>query len=656
MCGIAGLMSMGGSTGVSTRDLERMCTQIVHRGPDAQGTYVRDNVALGMRRLSIIDLVSGDQPVYNEDRTIAVVYNGEIYNYRELRSELEQMGHQFYTNSDTEVIPHLYEQLGMDFPKKLRGMFAIAVHDSRNGRLLLVRDRLGKKPLVYAHYRDRLVFASEMRALLVVEPGLAEVDDSALLRYLEIGYFYDPDTAFQKIRRLPAGHMLECKNGAIRIWKYWEIPPFLEENSKSENEWLDALEQELASAVRMRLVSDVPVGAMLSGGVDSSLVTALMARASGKQVKTFSVTFENELFNEGPYARRVAEQFGTEHHELAMRADVPETIEQLTRLLEEPFGDSSMLPTYLIARLVRQHVTVALSGDGGDELFAGYDRYDAYLRRNRFRIVPEVAGRVFRRKVFPLLPWGATGRRFLYNITLPFAEGYVDAVSVLPSEREQSLYTEEFLAAAGAQETTQAAFARICRQVSSANPLGTLQYLDMKTYLGADILPKVDRMSMAASLETRAPLLDHVFLELVNRVPAHYKLKNGEGKYLLKKLAERCGVPRQAIHRPKRGFAVPLVHWFRNELKELLMDVLTDRRSLQRGYFKLGGIQALLDDHMRGRDRSRELWVLLMLELWHRNFLEPLRAGSVFSASWQEPPATRVDHPTAAQNTHRDNC
>jgi asparagine synthase (glutamine-hydrolysing) len=610
-----------------------MCQTIVHRGPDDQGMFVRRGIGLGVRRLSIIDLVSGNQPVHNEDETIWVVFNGEIYNYRELRAELERFGHRFYTQSDTEVIPHLYEQFGTEYVHKLRGMFAIALYDQRQNRLMLARDRLGKKPLVYARHRDRLLFASEMRALLAVEPELAEVDNSALLQHLEVGYIYDPHTAFKKIRKLPPGHILDCRQGQIRVSQFWDVPQFTEDNSKSEQEWLVQLEEEIAAAVRMRLVADVPVGALLSGGVDSSVVVALMARASSKPVKTFSAVFENQEFDEGPHARKVAKRFGTEHYELTMQPAVPETLDRLTRLLEEPFGDSSMVPTYLIARLVREHVKVALSGDGGDELFAGYDHYDSYFRQSRYRIVPAWLGKMFRRWIFPLLPYQTRGRRFLYNVSLPFPEGYIDYISVLPTSREGSLFTDDFMAATAEQESPQSVYLRIYHQAPAEYPLAKLQYLDMKTYLAADILPKVDRMSMAASLETRAPLLDHVVMEQANRVPARLKLNGHEGKYLLKKLAARLGVPADVIYRPKRGFAIPLVHWFRNELNEQLVDLLTDPRTLQRGYFKRSGVERVLDDHMRrGRDRSRELWVLLIFELWHRNFLEPLRKGSLFTS------------------------
>jgi len=644
VCGIAGFFSTDGDLApcVAAEELARMCATIVHRGPDDQGIYVHRGVGLGVRRLSIIDLVSGHQPVHNEDRTIWTVFNGEVYNFRELRSDLERNGHRFYTNCDTEVIPHLYEQFGTDFVKRLRGMFAIAIYDERQNRLMLARDRLGKKPLVYAQHRDRLLFASEIRALLAAEPELADIDNTSLLRYLEIGYIYDPYTAFERIHRLPPGHILECSNGCVRTWPYWDIPRFSENESKTEDEWLVELERELGAAVRMRLIADVPVGALLSGGVDSSLVVALMTRASSDRVKTFSVKFDTPEFDESRYARRVADRFGTEHHELNMKPAIPETLDCLTRLLEEPFGDSSMLPTFQIAQLVRQHVRVALSGDGGDELFAGYDRYDSYLRQNHYRIVPTWLGEIFRRGVFPLLPKGMKGRRLLYNITLPAGSAYVDSVSVLP-RRDSGVFTHEFLAAADGEPTLDI-FTRIYDEAPSEHVLGKLQYLDIKTYLAADILTKVDRMSMAASLETRAPLLDHVVMESANRIPARLKLRGREGKYLLKRLAARLGVPAEAINRPKRGFAVPLVDWFRGELKEQLLDVLTDSRTRQRGYFQWAGVARILDDHLRGRrDRSRELFVLLVFELWHRNFLEPLRKGLLFAQSWSDPSAAAVE-------------
>jgi asparagine synthase (glutamine-hydrolysing) len=646
MCGIVGIIGSDRTSQVTTCDIDRMCQTIVHRGPDDQGTYVNGSIGLGMRRLSIIDLATGQQPICSEDRTVWVVFNGEIYNYRQLRVELRSAGHQLYTNGDTEVIPHLYEELGTEFVHKLRGMFAIALYDERQHRLILARDRLGKKPLFYAVHKDCLLFASEIRAILAVAPELAKVDHKRLMYFFSFGYIPDPLSAYSAIQKLPPGHILVFQDGNVRVSQYWDVPQFAEDESKSEGEWLEQLEHELAESVRMRLISDVPLGALLSGGVDSSTVLAFMARASSAPVKTFSVAFDKQDFDERHHARIVAQRFGAEHYELTMQPDFWGTLNKLTELLEEPFGDASLLPTYYICQLVREHVKVALSGDGGDELFAGYDRYAINFQREIFRFIPHWAGQFYRDALFRRLPQGLRGRRFLYNISLPFRDRYLDSISRLPGDdREHSIFSHEFLSLANEGESPREIFETYYDHAPVAHPLAKLQYLDIKTNLAADILPKVDRMSMAASLETRAPLLDHVFLELAARIPVRWKLNGREGKYLLKKLAERVGIPREVIYRPKRGFGVPLVHWFRNELKSELHDILTAPRTLQRGYVNAASVRHLLHEHTRNkRDRSGDLWLLLIFELWHRNFLEPVRSGTLFTRRWSDS-GSLVDQP-----------
>src|SRR5437667_561208 len=370
MCGIAGVVSSDRTERIEEITVHRMCQAIVHRGPDDEGLLAKQNTGLGMRRLSIIDVAGGHQPVFNEDRSIWIVFNGEIYNFPELRPELEARGHRFYTNTDTEVIVHLYEELGAECVQKLRGMFAFALWDERRGKLLIARDRLGKKPLHYALHKGRLYFASEIKSILAVAPELAEVNRAALLQYMYLGYIPDPATAFVGIHKLPPGHLLEFERGELRVSKYWDLPEYNTHSPGSEEECLDQLERRLAEAVKIRLISDVPLGALLSGGTDSSTVVALMARASSKPVKTFAIGFKHGDFDESKYARLVAQKFSTDHHELLLEPDIVGTVEKLTRSMEEPFGDSSMLPTYFVSCLARQHVTVALSGDGGDELLA----------------------------------------------------------------------------------------------------------------------------------------------------------------------------------------------------------------------------------------------------------------------------------------------
>jgi asparagine synthase (glutamine-hydrolysing) len=600
-----------------------MCQTIVHRGPDDEGIYARGPVGLGMRRLSIIDLSGGKQPIHNEDKSIWVVFNGEIYNFPELRRELEGRGHQFYTHSDTEVIVHLYEEMGADCVKKLRGMFAIALYDERKNSLLLARDRLGKKPLHYALHNGRLLFGSEIKTMLAVAPDLAEVSLEGVLQFFYFAYIPDPFTAFQQIHKLPPGHLLEYAGGEIKIRQYWDVPAYGDHAPKSEEECLQELESKLLEAVRIRLISDVPLGALLSGGVDSSIVVALMARASSGPVKTFSIGFRNQDFNEAEYARLVAERYGTDHHELTVDPNISETLEMLSGMMEEPFGDSSMIPTYYVSKLARQHVTVALSGDGGDELYAGYDRYIVNLRRSRYGVPPWL-GRAYRNHVYPVLPQSVRGRKLAWNISLPSRDRYIDGLSFLPAlDRERSLFSDELLAEAGQFKDPFRQFEQFYDEAPAHDNLSRLLYLDTKTYLTADILAKVDRMSMATSLEVRVPMLDHEFVEWTAGLPIEWKFRNGTRKYLLKKLAERIGIPPALLHRRKQGFSLPLVHWMREGMKDDLLSILTEPRTLQRGYFKPNAVRALLDEHFRGyRDRAGAIWLLLVLELWHRNFLE----------------------------------
>lgn len=628
MCGIAGIIGSQQET-ITVEQVRRMTDTIAHRGPDDEGFHAKGNVGLGMRRLSIIDLSGGRQPIYNEDGTIAVVFNGEIYNFRELRQELESRGHEFRTHSDTEVIVHLYEEKGADCVTQLRGMFAIALYDSNRDTLLLARDRLGKKPLFYAQRAGRLYFGSEIKALLAAAPELAEVDGQAILEFFYYGYVPDPHSAFRDIRKLPPGHLAEYRNGQIYIRQYWDVPAYGGNDPGSDEACLEEMERRLAEAVRMRLISDVPLGALLSGGVDSSIVVALMARESSAPVKTFSIGFRKADFNEAEYARLVAERFATDHHELVVDPDIAETLSHLTGIMEEPFGDSSMIPTYCVSQLARQHVTVALSGDGGDELFAGYDRYAVNLRRRRFEVIPNWVGNVYRNHIYSRLPSDAKGRKLAWNITLPSRDRYLDSLSFLPVlHRERSLFSDEFVTHAQRFASPLLQFERYYDDAPATDQLSRLMYLDTKTYLAGDILTKVDRMSMATSLEMRCPILDHVFVEWAAGLPAKYKFRGGTRKFLFKKLAERLGIPTQLLHRRKQGFSLPLVHWMRHELKDVLFQILLEPRTMQRGYFRAESVRIVLDEHFRGRrDHSGVLWMMLVFELWHRNFLEKYDKG-----------------------------
>lgn len=626
MCGIAGIVSTHGER-VDAATIHRMCQAIVYRGPDDEGVFAKEGTGLGMRRLSIIDIAGGHQPVFNEDRTVWVVFNGEIYNFPSLREELVNRGHRFSTHTDTEVIVHLYEEMGADCVSKLRGMFVFALYDDRRRKLLMARDRLGKKPLHYALQGGRLFFASEIKSILTAAPELAVLNSQALLQYMWFGYVPDPLTAFTTIHKLPPAHLLEFENGKANVRQYWDLPQYGTHVPDNEEECLEEIEERLAEAVRIRLISDVPLGALLSGGTDSSTVVALMARANSAPVKTFAIGFRDQDFNEAPYARMVAEKFGTDHHELIVEPDVLETVQTLTSSLEEPFGDSSMLPTYFVSCLARKHVTVALSGDGGDEIFAGYDRYSIHLRRQIFERIPKWARHFYRNQVYPRLPTDMRGKKFSYNVSLPWRERYIDGISFVPAfERDMPLLSDDFRTVLSESGGPAEVMYKYFDSAPADDPVSQMLYVDTKTYMAADILTKVDRMSMLASLEVRVPILDQDFVEWATALPIDWKIRGGRQKYILRKLAERVGVPREVLYRPKKGFALPLVHWMRHELKELIMNVLLDPETMQRGYFEPRGVKQLLDEHFRGRrDHSGRIWRLLMFELWHRNYLAKVR-------------------------------
>jgi asparagine synthase (glutamine-hydrolysing) len=623
VCGIAGVIGREGEA-VTVEQVRRMTDALVHRGPDDEGILAQRNIGLGMRRLSIIDVAGGQQPIFNEDGSVCIVFNGEIYNFQLLRKELEARGHRFTTHADTEVIVHLYEEMGAECVTRLRGMFAIALYDAKRDSLLLARDRLGKKPLYYSVHEGRLYFGSEIKAMLAVAPQLAEVDTEGVLQFFYFGYVPDPVSAFKRIRKLSPGNLAEYKKGEIRVRQYWDVPQYGTHDPGSDEACLEEMERRLEEAVRIRLISDVPLGAMLSGGVDSSIVVALMARCSSSPVKTFSIGFEKADFNEAEYARTVAEHFKTDHHELIVDPDIAGTLNQLTGLMEEPFSDSSMIPTYCVSRLARERVTVALSGDGGDELFAGYGRYLVNLKRQKFDWIPTWMGNAYREGIYRRLPFNTYGRRMSWNMSLSSRDRYLDEISFLPAlDRERGLFDEQFLEDASEIESPFSQFQRYYDEAPAGDSLSRLLYLDTKTYLPGDILTKVDRLSMVASLEARCPILDHEFVEWVAGLPLKYKFRDGKRKYIFKQLAERVGVPAAVLHRRKSGFAMPLVHWMRHELRDSLLRILTEPRTLQRGFFKPAAVRGLMNEHLRGRrNHSGVLWMMLVFELWHRNFLE----------------------------------
>jgi asparagine synthase (glutamine-hydrolysing) len=617
MCGIAGVMSFDGKP-VALEELHAMCGAMVHRGPDDEGIYLERDIGLAMRRLSIIDLETGHQPVSNEDGTVRVVLNGEIYNFRQLRRELEHRGHTFSTATDTEVIVHLYEEHGPRCVEHLRGMYAFALWDERRRTLLLARDRFGIKPLYYADIGGRLLFASELKSILQLPEVERTLNWTAVSHFLTFLTTPPRDSIIEGVHKLEPGHLLMTSPGkGLRRERYWEVC-FEPDHSRSEEDFAEELRALLKESVGLHLVSDVPLGAFLSGGIDSSAVVATMAQLTASPVKTFSVGFSDQEYNELPHARLVAERFGTEHHELMLEPDALDILEDLAWYLDEPFGDPSAIPTYMVSKLAAEHVTVVLSGDGGDELFAGYDKYVVEGRQRRARFLPAPARRALE-ALSKCMPDGMRGRNLLHRFSLPDSERYLDALTLFRREEQQKLLTPD-----------------ACNQVSHYDPwrardgypgngnghwLSTLQQLDLHHYLPLDILTKVDRMSMAHSIEARVPLLDHKLVEFAATVPAELQLRKGRTKYLFKR-AVRGILPGEILDRPKHGFAVPLGRWFRGQLGSVVRDLLLSDTCRRRGILNTAYIERLIRRHEQGRQFDIHLWSLISFELWCRTFLD----------------------------------
>jgi len=626
MCGIAGFISKEKNLPTAEREvlLDKMCKIITHRGPDEQGTIVKDRAALGMRRLSIIDLKSGQQPIFDCSGNLAIVFNGEIYNYQSLKKDLESRGHKFKTNSDTETIVHAYEEFGADCVQHLRGMFAFAIYDFANESLFIARDRVGKKPLFYSlTERGNFVFGSELKVLLEHGEISKAIDLSALDSYLTFGYVPEEFCIFKGVHKLAPGHFLFFKNGEITTKQYWDFDYSEKSEIKTEAEYIEVLREKIKEAVKIRLISEVPLGAFLSGGVDSSSIVGMMSQISDTPVKTFSIGFNEDTFNELKFARVAAKHFNTEHHEFIVTPDLVEIVDDLVWHFDEPFADSSALPTFMVSKMARDFVTVVLSGDGGDELFAGYTRYAKDKKRSGLEKLPRVVRQSLLKPLSRILPHGAKGKNFLYNTSLDAVDRYIDSVSHFGNLKKIELYSNALRENLNGQfGKAEAVFRQIADSVSSKNPTDKLLYLDSKTYLPSDILTKVDRMTMATSLEARVPLLDHELIEFVQTIPAQLKLKGTETKYIFKKAMEGI-VPHEILYREKQGFGVPINEWINSQLKERIHGILSEKRTLERGYFEPKYIQILLDEHAKNRrDHSHSLWILWMLELWHRRFVD----------------------------------
>jgi asparagine synthase (glutamine-hydrolysing) len=614
-----------------------MTEALVHRGPDSGGVTALGRCVLGHRRLRVVDLETGEQPATNETGDVVAVFNGELYDFAVMRRELESRGHNVPGTGDTAVIPHVYEERGTDFPAALSGMFAIAIWDRERERLLLARDRVGKKPLHYMVLPGGgLAFASELKALFLVPGVRRELDPVALDAYLALQYVPGEDLGIGGIKRLPPGHVLDWEAGRVHTRPFWELLPT--KRDLSEDEWLDLVRESVTAAVRRRLVSDVPLGALLSGGIDSTIVVGLMAQESSEPVKTFTVGVDDPRYDERRHARVAASAFGTEHEELVVEPDPVELVSRLTTFLDEPLGDEAILPTFLISEVARRHVTVALTGDGGDESFAGYERYRAIELARRIGgvpVLPGLAARGLRALPSGRHPRSTAGRvaRLLETASLPASQRYGSLVEVFPVRLREELYEPAFAASLGGARAASDLVAQSHKVPLGAPPVAGivgLQRLDARTYLPDDLLVKADRASMATSLELRSPLLDHEVLELGVSLPDSLRFSGGRGKVALRRAFAHL-VPRELAERGKTGFGIPLGAWFRGPLRELAGDALLGQRARTRGQLRPEAVERLLSEHARGeRDHGHRLWCLLVLELWQRSWLEaelPAAAG-----------------------------
>jgi asparagine synthase (glutamine-hydrolysing) len=610
-----------------------MCAAIEHRGPDARGIHIDSRVGLGIQRLSVIDLVSGDQPIYSEDRSVVVVLNGEIYNHRELRASLEARGHIFSTRSDTEVIVHLYEDVGVNFVDALIGMFGVALWDSRRQQLVLARDRLGKKPLFYAEHDGVLSFASELQSILENRGIPRTVDYQALDAYLALRYVPSPLTAFRAVKKLPPGHRLVHRDGHSTIEPYWRLRYAPKRSERDEPELREELLGRLRLAVRRRMIADVPLGAFLSGGIDSAAVVAAMAEQSTQPVKTFSIGFDCDQVNELPDARMLAKRFGTEHHEFMVTPDAASLLPKIVRHHGEPFADATAIPAFCLSELTREHVTVALNGDGGDELFGGYPRYVANLAAARAAALPMPLRRAARGVGAALPPsgridsWTNRIKRITETMLLDPGSRYFAYVADLNGLKRDQLYTNAFREAVDL-ERARDMIVETWNEADAHEALDKMLDTDLRTYLPDDLLAKVDIASMAYSLEARSPFLDHELVEFVATLPPSLKVRGREKKVILRG-ALRGWVPDRTLDAPKRGFHPPLADWLKGDLRGLAHELLLDEVARGRGHFRTSCVAAMLKRHMEGvQDCSQGIWRLMIYELWHREFVDGPGSGA----------------------------
>jgi len=628
MCGICGIYGFRGLRSESESITRKMCSVMTHRGPDDEGLYTDDKVSLGMRRLSIIDLVTGHQPITNEDKSVWVVCNGEIYNFHELREQLIQKGHTFATRTDTEVIVHLYEEEGENFVSQLNGMFAIALWDKKTNTLYLARDRLGIKPIHYWQSGSTVVFSSEIKSILQ-SSYQRELDLGGMSRFFTFEYIPAPQTIFKGIKKLLPGHMMVINDSKVQIKQYWDLKYSNSNNAQKNEETIkEEIYQRLKASVRKRLISDVPLGVFLSGGMDSSSITALMSEVAVSKIKTFSIGFKEKSFNELGYAKIVADHFQTDHHEFVVESNqVRELVPKLVEYLDEPLADASIIPTFIISNLARKYVTVALAGEGGDELFAGYDTYKAYQVARFYRKVPKlVRDRIIKRIVRGLpasgkrLSFEFKAKKFISGIDYPpEISNFIWWGAYSPAEKKE-LFTVDLLG-----KVNQDLFAPISFHLSNCSAeetINRLGYLDLKLYLQDDLLVKADRMSMANSLEIRVPFLDHTFVEYAATIPSSLKLKGLTTKHILKK-AMTPYLPPEIVNRRKIGFDIPLGVWIRNELKDFVAEVLSPTNLNKHKFFNQSFIEKLLKEHFQGAHNHRQLlWPLIIFQFWYNQYME----------------------------------
>ncbi len=626
MCGIVTVLKLD-ATEVNPTALRRMTNVLRCRGPDDEGFHVAGNIGLGFRRLSIIDLAGGHQPMTNEDHSLWIVFNGEVYNFLPLRQELEQKGHIFATNSDTECILHAYEEWQEECLQKLNGMFAFAIWDQKNRKLFAARDRLGIKPLHYYIDGKTLVLCSELKSLLE-HPGLdLAVDYNAIDQFLTYGVIPAPRTIYQKAKKLQPAHYLVFHNRHLAVQRYWQIDPD-RRSPLSDGDCLEALEELLTDSVRIRLISDVPLGAFLSGGIDSSTIVAVMSKLSGRAVQTFSVGFEKQKFDERAYARIVARKFETQHTEYVARYNITDDAPRILSHFDEPFFDSSAIPTYYVSRMARRKVTVCLSGDGGDELFAGYDHYPIALRNESLSRVMPSWFRTSLRSFSRALPFGFKGKNTLYTHTLVGAELYVQGTRGQSFDLLKETLYSGCLKDAIDLQARYAALHELFRNYERYGPLSKMLLTDLQTYFPDDILTKVDRTSMLNSLEARVPFLDHRLVEFVCSMPPHLKYNGRVPKYILRTLAARY-LPPEIVHRSKKGFTVPLRLWLTRDLREMALDLLNSRRFRERGLFNERMVHRFLKSTFQGMGRYYILvWLLFCLELWFTETEKKIGAGT----------------------------